>query len=689
MRHYFFKPAGNSGRSFTMLARLALLSALALMSLCFLVRVADSHALEQPAVEQSTAKPQATAALNSKEQPAIARSTAEPTAADKAATEAAEKAADLPTTAAALQARMQVRLAKHFVPASSYAVFSAEGLEFAQALGTANIAGQQGATTETLFRAGSITKTLTAIAILQLIEQGRFDLNTKIADLLPTAPIVNAFDATDPVRVIHVLEHTAGFDDMHFKAMFRNEESPSPHLEVLQFDAATLKVRFRPGTMMAYSNNGYALLGAIIETVSGRGWEDYVSEQVLRPLGMHRSTLWISEALSRGAAQGYTDEAKNTTPTLPIRARAAGSLWTTASELAQLGRFLLTDGASHPGILLPASVQDMKKVHSTQGAKAGLSWGYGLGVLQSSRHELRWFGHDGGVNGFGANMAFNPERGLGYVELHNSDMVGPSMAKPVAGYIAMQPERLPSAIASMEPALPKPVLLPPVSADISTNAIAGWYRIANSRNEVLRAAEWLLGVLKVSSSADSLRIVPVLGTEAVLTPAGGDQLRDTQNRQLTAILVRDGGGQVVGLEYEGQYLERTTMFAALAPIALFTVALLALLSAPFGRRKALRNPWLRRLPLGLVLALILIIACAANLELMRLSEAYWATIGIWLGSWLLPLFSGLAVLVCAYSWRSETATLAKYRALAGALGGLGLSGFFAAYHWLGLALWAW
>ncbi len=194
---------------------------------------------------------------------------------------------------------MRAFLRKHRVPGVSIAVTHRGRVVFARGYGYADIAGQQPVHPESLFRIASISKPITAGAVLQLIEKGKLKLEDKILELLDhEADIEAAADAFDPryrdVTVRHLLEHRGGWDrDKSFDAMFQSVRfAEQTGTKPPAGPAAVIKAMFSqsldfdPGERYAYSNFGYCLLGRLIETVSGQPYEGYVKEHVLAPLGI-------------------------------------------------------------------------------------------------------------------------------------------------------------------------------------------------------------------------------------------------------------------------------------------------------------------------------------------------------------------------------------------------------------------
>jgi hypothetical protein len=154
-------------------------------------------------------------------------------------------------------------------------------------------------------------------------------------------------------------------------------------------------------------------------------------------------------------------------------------------------------------------------------------------------------------------------------------------------------------------------------------------------------------------------------------------------------VLRDERGAVIGLELGGDRLQRTSMAAAVLPQLSVLLAVPLLLSAPFGRRKALRNRWARRLPSLALLVWVLGIACAANLEFHLLARMNWQNVGLCAATVLFPALAVAGVAVSVLTWRRETSTVARWRCLLGSASALVLSLWLAGFHLLPLALWRW
>ncbi len=188
---------------------------------------------------------------------------------------------------------------EHHVPGCALAVTDRGRLVHARGYGCADVATRQEVTPSSLFRIASISKPITAVAVLQLVQRDKLSLDAKVFDLLDHEPLPGQEARIDErlksITVRHLLQHRGGFDrDKSFDPMFRSVEfaqtagtaPPAGPNEVIR-SMLTQPLDFDPGARYAYSNYGYCLLGRVIEAVSGQTYEDYVTQEVLAPIGIH------------------------------------------------------------------------------------------------------------------------------------------------------------------------------------------------------------------------------------------------------------------------------------------------------------------------------------------------------------------------------------------------------------------
>jgi N-acyl-D-amino-acid deacylase len=214
---------------------------------------------------------------------------------------------------AAYDRLIQDFMREHRVPGVSIAVTNGGQLAFARGYGYASIANKEAVSPSHLFRIASISKPITAVAILQLIERGKLQLDDKVFDVLDYRTAIGAVDDFDArlreITIRHLLEHRGGWDrEASFDAMFQSVrfaielgiDPPANQADIIK-SMLSQKLDFPPGERYAYSNFGYCLLGRVIETRTGMPYEDYVRENVLLPLGITTMRLGATRFESRAA----------------------------------------------------------------------------------------------------------------------------------------------------------------------------------------------------------------------------------------------------------------------------------------------------------------------------------------------------------------------------------------------------
>ena len=184
-------------------------------------------------------------------------------------------------------------------------------LEFFSGHGFANIESATPVTEDTVFRIGSITKTFTAIAVMQLWERGLVDLDAAANDYLRAYRLVPAKASWRSATVRHLLTHTAGVPEwLHPSRMVNSDwfgetfalDQPVPTLA--EYYGGSLRLAVEPGTIWAYTDHGFATLGQIVEDVSGEPLDRYLREHIFQPLGMATSDLLRSNRVQRAACDG-------------------------------------------------------------------------------------------------------------------------------------------------------------------------------------------------------------------------------------------------------------------------------------------------------------------------------------------------------------------------------------------------
>src|SRR5882724_8268651 len=175
-----------------------------------------------------------------------------------------------PKTLPELQKAMKDVLDKEHVPGAGVAIVANGQVLWCGGIGEADIAAKRAVGCDTEFRVGSISKTFVALALLKLLEEGKINLYARLQDVAPEIPLKNRWEAAHPVRIVNLLEHTAGFDDMEPSEVYNiHDRYDFPLLQVFKRFTEPQTVRWPPGTRMSYSNPGNAVAGYLIEKVSG------------------------------------------------------------------------------------------------------------------------------------------------------------------------------------------------------------------------------------------------------------------------------------------------------------------------------------------------------------------------------------------------------------------------------------
>lgn len=273
--------------------------------------------------------------------------------------------------------------------------------------------------TDTLFNLGSMDKMFTAVAIMQLVEQGRLSLDGRISDYWPDYPNQ---EVAGEVTIHQLLVHTSGMGDCFEGEFFT---TPTDQLRTLEGYLPLFvddPLQFEPGTQFAYSNEGYIVLGLIIEKVTDQSYWDYVMENVFQPSGMSLTGAYELDTEVPNRAIGYTtlDGQMNdtgvlsdNTPLMPIRGTPAGGGYSTVEDLLNFGNALLGHQLLSPEsteLLLAGKVE------------VGESSQYAYGFFDWTTGGQRVVGHSGGAPGVCNFMDMYLDSGYTVIVLSNTDM---------------------------------------------------------------------------------------------------------------------------------------------------------------------------------------------------------------------------------------------------------------------------
>ncbi len=341
--------------------------------------------------------------------------------ASSGALRAAGEESPSPKSIPELQAAIEKILKDTRTPGAAVAIVSRDKTEWLAGIGKADVAANTPVTADTLFRLGSVSKGFVALAALQLQEAGKLKLTDTVRQWAPDVTFVNSWEASDPVRLVHLMEHTTGFDDMHLREYALNDPTPMALKDALAFGATSRVCRWPPGTRMAYCNSGPAVLAAVVEKASGERFEDYVQEHLFKPLHMDSASYFYTLGVQQRLAKLYRPDGITPYPYWHIDYRPTAALSASARDMANYLRFYLQRGSLDGTQLLPAaSIDRIERAETMPSAKLGEMMNYGLYNYDIPDGAFVFHGHNGAVMGGMTQMAYLPEQGRGYVLMLNS-----------------------------------------------------------------------------------------------------------------------------------------------------------------------------------------------------------------------------------------------------------------------------
>lgn len=287
---------------------------------------------------------------------------------------------------------------------------------YKKGFGMANMEWDMPNDTDTKFRLASITKQFTGMLIMQLVAEGKIDLQAPISTYLPDYPK----EVSDKVTVHHLLTHSSGIPSYTSLPGFISEKSrdnysPEEFIEIF----SKLPLEFEPGETFRYNNSGYFLLGVIIEKMTGKTYEEALNDNIFEPLKMNNSGYDNYAEIIKNRATGYEQNGSQfrTAPYLDMSVPyAAGSLYSTVEDL------YLWDQALYTEKLLPKEHMEVifEKHIPSGNAHYGYGWGIGDMPIGSTEEKVDIFQHSGGINGFNTLITRIPSDKSMIVLLNNT-----------------------------------------------------------------------------------------------------------------------------------------------------------------------------------------------------------------------------------------------------------------------------
>ena len=325
-------------------------------------------------------------------------------------------------------------------PGAAWGIVVDGELAHAGAFGVRDVAARAPVDADTVFRIASMTKSFTAMAILQLRDDGKLSLDDPASRFVPELKSLR-YPTTDSPRITirHLLTHSEGFPEDN---PWGDQQLSESEAELSRMMRGGIPFSNAPGMAYEYSNYGFAILGRIVSAASAMPYDEYISRRILRPLGMTSTTLHPEKVAADRRAVGYRweDEQWKEEPSLPHGSFGAmGGMLTTVRDLGRyvalfLDAFPPRDG-DEAGPLRRASLREMQQpwrpsaLRVTRDAVSSApvltssSYGYGLSVTQTCQFRAM-VAHGGGLPGYGSLMRWLPDYGVGIIAFGNVTYTG-------------------------------------------------------------------------------------------------------------------------------------------------------------------------------------------------------------------------------------------------------------------------
>ncbi|MDA3860539.1 MAG: serine hydrolase [Melioribacteraceae bacterium] len=348
------------------------------------------------------------------------------------------------------------------IPGIAYGIVIDDSLVIGSAMGLINLDNKLPATTNSCFRIASMTKSFTAMAILKLRDEGKLNLHDLVSDYIPEMANLKYITSDAPaINIQHLLTMTSGLPEDNAWGDRLLDET-----EQMVIDMFVQGVSFSniPAFEYEYSNTGYALLGIIISHVSGMPYQDYISENILQPLGMEHTYWEYSDIDEAQLAHGYRweDEQWKAEPMLHDGSFGAmGGLITTIKDFGKYVSYHLSAWPPRNGEETgPVKRSTLREMHTPQFPRLkaeSTNWngdtcatmsgyGYGLSIIRDCR-GITLVRHGGALPGFGSNYIFYPEYGVGIMAFGNLTYTFPLPEKEFRTFlfetVGLQPRQLP------------------------------------------------------------------------------------------------------------------------------------------------------------------------------------------------------------------------------------------------------
>ena len=310
------------------------------------------------------------------------------------------------------------------IPGGIITVVTKDSVLFQSSYGYADIQNHIKVKEINLFKIASLTKTFTAMAIMRLVKEGKLSLDDELKLIAPEIPFKNKWGNTHPIKIKHLLEHKAGFNDLSYAHLARRLEGENytNTLEKIKSYKSALESNWKPGLVNSYSNPGFSILGYIIEKKSGKRFEDYIKDEILIPLGMKNSGFinHFDKKKQSLIVKGYSkidnviveSKSENKTET----GSASTGMISNIDDMSKFIQYFLNEELQQSNYLIGVKgVTDMERLHCDFDIKNNIKTGYNLTLEDRvfGEKEIVFKGNSGLTDGFVSNFIYNRELDIG------------------------------------------------------------------------------------------------------------------------------------------------------------------------------------------------------------------------------------------------------------------------------------
>lgn len=470
-----------------------------------------------------------------------------------------------PKTIAELKTQLENEMQKQHVAGMMLTIISKDTTLFVGGLGYADVEKKTPVTEKHLFRQASITKLFVALGIFNLVKEGKLTLQTKLKDIAPDIPFNNKWEATNPITIEQLLEHSTGFSDKSPLEEYNFSSKILRGVDALTIFKKYMVSKWQPNERHSYSNVNYAILAYIIEKITQNPLDTYLRGAVFTPLNMPYANVQLTNDGSEAYSKGYFWEngAFLYVPHQPQYSAGNGSLNACAIDYEKALKAFLNNKEFLSKVLL----DNIETPQTYLPAKAGLTNNYGRGneVNDINGHIFR--GHRGAIGGYLSAFLYNRDLGVGYAfSINTANDNFYRYADNLIGNFITQ--NIDNKLVKKEFTLQKEAIKP----------YLGYYRYSNPSQLYTGFLETFQHTFKLIEQGNAVQVNLLLGGSMTWQAADSTQLLFTNAVRPHIAFLKDNEGQLA-ITDNTLYFKKISTFEAWTPLILMLLSVLLIISS--------------------------------------------------------------------------------------------------------------